>query len=221
MGEGGATSDGENGGEGNDKDDMTDNAANANREQTPPGTPTVSTVSSRAGTVTRSSNGGKTPEGTGVTRFLRKRKREAQPPTVWRETDGTLLMSDLVNAASNAGTAKLIADEPSRLRAPQSRPSRKVVLPPITLNFGSENKSIPESLQGLPPTQEVDIFDRKTGRILRGHRAVQIRHLATMLRDHPEYEPIVPPVQYTGKERRYVGGAVCAVCVRTRSFHSC
>uniref|UniRef100_A0A7S1CZX9 BRK domain-containing protein n=1 Tax=Cyclophora tenuis TaxID=216820 RepID=A0A7S1CZX9_CYCTE len=48
----------------------------------------------------------------------------------------------------------------------------------------------------------VEIFDRKSGKILRGANAVQIRDLAKVLRDHPEYEAIVPPSEFISSDRR-------------------
>lgn len=50
-----------------------------------------------------------------------------------------------------------------------------------------DESSVPEVLTHLSMTETVDIFNRKTGRIING---VPIAQLSSTLRDHAEYEPI-------------------------------
>jgi hypothetical protein len=60
-------------------------------------------------------------------------------------------------------------------------------LSPAVLLDSHDECSIPEVLTHLSITETVDIFNRKTGRIING---VPIAQLSSSLRDHAEYEPI-------------------------------
>jgi len=71
------------------------------------------------------------------------------------------------------------------------RPPRP--LPPILLEAADPNK-LPPSLRRLNPDMRIDIFNRKTGKIMTGREAVPIRYLPQALLMHAEYEPIVPPL---------------------------
>ena len=72
-------------------------------------------------------------------------------------------------------------------------------LPPVVLPSSSVDNdtavvpSVPKAVRHLPLEGKVDIFDRKTGRVLSGQSAVSVRDLASILRTHASYEPIVPP----------------------------
>ena len=72
-------------------------------------------------------------------------------------------------------------------------------LPPVVLpsspvdNDTAIGLSVPKAARHLPLESKVDIFDRKTGRVLSGRSAVSVRDLASVLRTHASYEPIVPP----------------------------
>jgi hypothetical protein len=75
------------------------------------------------------------------------------------------------------------ADRPPRIPRP---------LPPILLEVTKEH-GMPPSLRHLDPCTRVDIFNRKTGKIMSGEHAIQVRDLPDALLLHAEYEPIVPP----------------------------
>ena len=72
-------------------------------------------------------------------------------------------------------------------------------LPPVVLPSSPVDDdttilpSVPKAVRHLPLESKVDIFDRKTGRVLSGRSAVSVRDLASVLRKHASYEPIVPP----------------------------
>ena len=63
-------------------------------------------------------------------------------------------------------------------------------------------QEIPASLSHLPPDTEIEIFNRKTGKIMRGKDAILLKDLSKELMEHCEYEPIVPP--RPSSESRYV-----------------
>ena len=103
-------------------------------------------------------------------------------------------------------------DAKDREALPMSRPSPSNVatklvvnpaasqsLPPVVLPSTSADddatilSSVPKAIRHLPLESKVDIFDRKTGRVLSGRSAVLVRDLASVLRAHASYEPIVPP----------------------------
>jgi len=52
---------------------------------------------------------------------------------------------------------------------------------------------LPTSLHHLSPDTRIEIFNRKTGRIMRGTDAILLSDLARALMNHAEYEPIIPP----------------------------
>lgn len=67
------------------------------------------------------------------------------------------------------------------------RSRTSVSLPPALLLDSQAQNSIPKALVHLPITEKVDIFNRKTGRIMND---IPISELPSLLRDHAEYEPI-------------------------------
>ena len=69
------------------------------------------------------------------------------------------------------------------------------VLNPILL------QEIPASLHHLPPDTEIEIFNRKTGKVMRGKDAILLKNLTKELMAHSEYEPIVPPRPSSNKSR--------------------
>ena len=86
---------------------------------------------------------------------------------------------------------------------PPSRPGHKKkrrrtartnqqVLPPFLLNSQEDDHQAHEALRHLPPDYKVEIFNRKTGRILKGSDAVTSKDLSSVLRRHAEYEPLIP-----------------------------
>jgi hypothetical protein len=56
---------------------------------------------------------------------------------------------------------------------------------------------VPEGLRHLPPDFKIEIFNRRTGRIMRGDDAISLKDLPAALLEHAEYEPIVPPTANT------------------------
>jgi hypothetical protein len=69
---------------------------------------------------------------------------------------------------------------------------------PVTLHqetVGSKVNLLLSGVSHLPADTKIEIFNRKTGRIMRGDEAVLLKDLPAVLLDHAEYEPIVPPRQ--------------------------
>lgn len=81
------------------------------------------------------------------------------------------------------------------------------LLPPVLLSrtqgTGFEGLT-PSSLRYMSSRNGgmVDIFNRKTGRVMKGEDGVHIKELAATLRNHSEYEPIVPrePITESGSQ---------------------
>mmetsp|Transcript_15787 Transcript_15787/g.23655 ORF Transcript_15787/g.23655 Transcript_15787/m.23655 type:complete len:491 (-) Transcript_15787:1920-3392(-) len=65
------------------------------------------------------------------------------------------------------------------------------VLPPILIEACSGSVT-PGMLRSLSSSTKIDIFNRKTGRIMKGEDGVTVKDLTQALRNHAEYEPIIP-----------------------------
>jgi len=52
---------------------------------------------------------------------------------------------------------------------------------------------LPAGLRSLPPHTKIEIFNRRTGKIMRGDHAIPLSDLPAALMDHAEYEPVIPP----------------------------
>lgn len=67
------------------------------------------------------------------------------------------------------------------------------ILPPIILerlnDRGQKVTNLPSLLRN--PSGGVEIFNRKTGKIMRGEEAIPLENLAEALQNHSEYEPIL------------------------------
>ena len=67
------------------------------------------------------------------------------------------------------------------------------ILPPIILerlnDRGQKVTNLPSLLRN--PSDGVEIFNRKTGKIMRGEEAIPLENLAEALQNHSEYEPIL------------------------------
>ena len=63
----------------------------------------------------------------------------------------------------------------------------ELVLDPILL------QQLPKGLRSLPSNTKIEIFNRRTGKIIKGNDAILLKDLPRALIDHAEYEPIVPP----------------------------
>ena len=100
-----------------------------------------------------------------------------------RKVQAPLLMSDLLENASEPPSERVYCDYPSLLEADP----KPWVLPPIIF----EGNGIPSGLEHLDPNHLLQIFDRKRGIILEDR--VTVEALPKILRHHAEYEPIVPP----------------------------
>lgn len=77
---------------------------------------------------------------------------------------------------------------------PKRRSATSIFLLPAILLGAQDENSAPDALTHIPTTEKIDIFNRKTGRIMKG---VPIAQLPPLLRDHAEYEPI-----YFGKVKK-------------------
>ena len=123
-------------------------------------------------------------------------------------------------AVSSLGVATIPHSIVQHCHPPKTRPprhherkkeSRIPVLDPILLQpshdyFASRHydesstqeqigiQLLPPHQRRLPPNTKIEIFNRKTGRIMRGDDAVLLSQLPAALMDHAEYEPIVPPL---------------------------
>lgn len=100
----------------------------------------------------------------------------------------------------------------------RSRGSSVPVLDPILLQTSQEFfaggevdsnkmklKILPGSIRHLPADTKVEIFNRKTGRIMRGDDAILLSDLPAALMDHAEYEPIIP----APNNSRYINMTFC------------
>lgn len=130
-----------------------------------------------------------------------KRRKIGSFTKSWRDTDATVRMSDLVDGASNTKGARQFSHEKPRLGAQQLKPMQKGMLPPIVLDSSGRSDEVPEALSAFPVSMAIDIFDRKSGKVLEGQNAVKIRDLAETLRRFPEYEPIMPQEAISGSSR--------------------
>jgi len=76
------------------------------------------------------------------------------------------------------------------------------LLPPVLIERHSGNIT-PSMLRSLSMDAKVEIFNRKTGRIMRGDEAIPVRGLVRALQEHAEYEPILPcPTKRAKKEKQ-------------------
>jgi len=73
------------------------------------------------------------------------------------------------------------------------------LLPPVLLSRSKDGyAAIPKFLQRLKSSNgKVEIFNRKTGKILKGSQSVPLKRLASELQAHSEYEPICPEYSRT------------------------
>ena len=106
---------------------------------------------------------------------------------------------------SNIGTStKVLSNstsqyQKSRKRSPQHIPfhpekgmkQMRNMLPPVVID-SHNNNIVPDVLRHLPPTCKINIFNRRSGKIMRGNDAVSVKDLSSVLMNHAEYEPIVP-----------------------------
>ena len=111
----------------------------------------------------------------------------------WRASIPPQILQQLVN--SSFPPAKFIPIGP---RQETFGVNKTPPLPPVLIDSPDEG-SIPEAARHLPHDSTVDIFDRKTGKILTGPSAVKLQDLTRVLRMHAEYEPIIPPPKGSGK----------------------
>ena len=61
-------------------------------------------------------------------------------------------------------------------------------------------QQLPKGLRSLPSNTKIEVFNRRTGKIMKGDKAILLKDLPRELIDHAEYEPIVPPL--SGKNTR-------------------
>jgi len=118
----------------------------------------------------------------------------------------------LVSAQSSLNLAE---SEPSSAAAPpaskifemsKQKTAKKIsgsalerLLPPVLLSRSKDGyAAIPKFLQRLKSSNgKVEIFNRKTGKILKGSQSVSLKRLASELQAHSEYEPICPEYSRT------------------------
>lgn len=110
-------------------------------------------------------------------------------------------LKDLSDAAHQQASASstckqpltIECDQPEMMNYESSDRPRRVPrpLPPILLET-TNPKKLPATLRRFDPNTRIDIFNRKTGKILSGEDSIRIRDLPQALLLHAEYEPIVP-----------------------------
>jgi len=54
-------------------------------------------------------------------------------------------------------------------------------------------QQLPKGLRSLPSNTKIEVFNRRTGKIMKGDNSILLKDLPKELIDHAEYEPIVPP----------------------------
>jgi len=98
-------------------------------------------------------------------------------------------------------------DSSDPLAAPETRNNAPLALDSVLLHprrndgylvgDGTEKNGhlqlLPLGLRQLPPETKIEIFNRRTGKIMSGDNAVLLSDLPIALMDHAEYEPILPP----------------------------
>ena len=94
---------------------------------------------------------------------------------------------------------------PRRKTAKRSRAAAIELLPPVLLSRSKDGyAAIPIFLQGFKSSHgKVEIFNRKTGKILKGSQSVTLKNLAKELQAHSEYEPICPEYSNTSSSPSY------------------
>lgn len=134
----------------------------------------------------------------------KKRKAHAQAATAdVTSTQSGVRLKDVSDAAQEASASSGTGNQPLNIQCDQSemmnykssdRPHRGIPrsLPPILIQTRSPNK-LPAALRRFDPDTRIDIFNRKTGKIMSGDDAIRIHDLPQALLLHAEYEPIVPP----------------------------
>ena len=70
------------------------------------------------------------------------------------------------------------------------------MMPPVVID-SHDNNAIPDVLRHLSSNFKINIFNRRSGKIMRGNEAVSVKDLPSVLVKHPEYEPMVPLSQTT------------------------
>lgn len=106
------------------------------------------------------------------------------------------------NMSKKPASSTAIPAAAKALVVPKQEHARKIsgaaleqLLPPVLLRRGKDGYCVmPKLLHHLVSTNgRVDIFNRKTGKILKGKHSVSVKSLATELQAHSEYEPIICP----------------------------
>eukprot|EP00545_Synedropsis_sp_CCMP1620_P011394 CAMPEP_0119021342 /NCGR_PEP_ID=MMETSP1176-20130426/25796_1 /TAXON_ID=265551 /ORGANISM="Synedropsis recta cf, Strain CCMP1620" /LENGTH=621 /DNA_ID=CAMNT_0006975919 /DNA_START=52 /DNA_END=1914 /DNA_ORIENTATION=+ len=123
---------------------------------------------------------------------------EPDSPPEKEKIEAPLLMSDLLDATTEPPTDSVFCDDIERLNATAAAVPEPWVLPAVVLE--PEGNGVPAALRHLDPTDLLEIFDRKTGKILMGDDRIAVQDISVELRKHPEYEPIVPPKDDTDED---------------------
>lgn len=78
---------------------------------------------------------------------------------------------------------------------PNKQSNLDQTLQPFILDCQAQDNTTHEMLQHLPSDYKVEVFNRRTGRILKGDNAIPLKDLPSVLRRHAEFEPLIPPPQ--------------------------
>ena len=106
--------------------------------------------------------------------------------------------SPVMDSKKSSEDAKAEKDNDGSSSAKVEDQHQPTIHAPVTLHqetVGSKVNLLLSGVSHLPADTKIEIFNRKTGRIMRGDEAVLLKDLPAVLLDHAEYEPIVPPRQ--------------------------
>ena len=119
---------------------------------------------------------------------------ESDSKRVRLDVGESIKMSDIMDAARSPNGLYCLS--PSNLKEEQCLRPKFGVLPPICIASDGRMDTLPHGLRHLGCTTKVKLFDRKTGKILEGDEAVEVQHLNSVLQQHAEFEPIIPPPNF-------------------------
>jgi hypothetical protein len=127
-------------------------------------------------------------------------------PTLLKRSALLVSAQSSLNLAESKQSTSVAASASNIFEMPKRKTDKKIsgatlekLLPPILLSRSKDGyAAIPIFLQDLKSSNgKVEIFNRKTGKILKGSQSVTLKNLAKELQAHSEYEPICPEYSRT------------------------
>jgi hypothetical protein len=105
----------------------------------------------------------------------------------------------MVDKAKPDGDAKMTTADSSDEDDDKKMEEEPVISAPVILHpKKADNNKVELLLSGmshLPPDTKIEVFNRKTGLVMRGDEAILLKDLPAALLNHADYEPIVPTPQ--------------------------